>query len=141
VTGASPLVDTQTVRQQTVASSELLDSLPTSTKHLNTLVTLTPGFTGLSAVTGAYSARIGSVGVTGAGTFHGKAGTRVSWPSTRHGLNRQQSAGANSRKRSASNSQASRGAVAAGWPFLARLFAECNGIAKSWLQSSHDHHP
>jgi hypothetical protein len=79
VSGTSPLVDTQNVRQQTVASSELLNVLPTSTRHLNTLVTLTPGFTGLAAVTGAYSAQIGSLGTTGAGAFHGKSGTKVSF--------------------------------------------------------------
>src|SRR5436190_15483548 len=45
VTGATPLVDTQNVRKQIVASKDLLDSLPTSTKHINMLVTLTPGFT------------------------------------------------------------------------------------------------
>ena len=32
VTGASPLVDTQNIRQQTVVSSELLAALPTGTK-------------------------------------------------------------------------------------------------------------
>jgi hypothetical protein len=79
VTGASPLVDTQNVRRQTVASSELLAALPTSTKHLNTLITLTPGFTGLAAVTGAYSAQIGSTGISGAGAYHGKSGTKVSF--------------------------------------------------------------
>ena len=46
VTGETPLVDTQNVRKQTVVSSELLDALPTSTKNGNTLVALTPGFTG-----------------------------------------------------------------------------------------------
>ena len=71
VTGASPLVDTQNVRKQTVASRELLDTLPTSTKHINTLVTLTPGFTGVTPVDGRYLSEPGS--------FHGKRGTKVSF--------------------------------------------------------------
>src|SRR5713226_7133582 len=36
VTGASPIVDTQNVRKQIVATRELLDALPTSTKNINT---------------------------------------------------------------------------------------------------------
>lgn len=43
VTGASPLVDTQNVRQQKVVSSELLQVLPTSTKGLVSLTALIPG--------------------------------------------------------------------------------------------------
>src|SRR5256712_10644304 len=71
VTGATPLVDTQNVRKQIVASKDLLDSLPTSTKHINMLVTLTPGFTGVTPVDGRYAAEPGS--------FHGKRGTKVSF--------------------------------------------------------------
>jgi hypothetical protein len=69
VTGQSPLVDTQNVRKQIVASRELLETLPTSTKHVNTLVTLTPGFTGITDVGGRYFAE--------AGAYHGKRGTKV----------------------------------------------------------------
>ena len=69
VSGATPLVDTQNVRRQTIASRELLDALPTSTKHINTLVTLTPGFTGITDVGGRYFAE--------AGAYHGKRGTKV----------------------------------------------------------------
>jgi hypothetical protein len=43
VTGASPLVDTQNIRQQQVVSSELLTALPTSTKGLVNLTSLIPG--------------------------------------------------------------------------------------------------
>ncbi|PYQ75423.1 MAG: hypothetical protein DMG04_07345, partial [Acidobacteria bacterium] len=50
VTAASPIVDTQNVRKQIVATRELLDALPTSTKHINTLVALTPGFSGVNDV-------------------------------------------------------------------------------------------
>ena len=71
MSGATPLVDTQNVRRQTVASRELLDALPTSTKHINTLVTLTPGFTGITDVGGRYFAE--------AGAYHGKRGTKVSF--------------------------------------------------------------
>src|SRR6267378_2773947 len=71
VTGATPLVDTQNVRKQIVASKDLLDSLPTSTKHINMLVTLTPGFTGVTPVDGRYAAEPAS--------FHGKRGTKVSF--------------------------------------------------------------
>jgi hypothetical protein len=43
VTGASPLVDMQNVRQQQVVSSELMTVLPTSTKGLVMLTALIPG--------------------------------------------------------------------------------------------------
>ena len=70
VSGVSPLVDTQNVRKQTVMSAELLDVLPTSTKSQNVVITLTPGLTGMSDVSGSYSVQLG-------GTFHGKSGTKV----------------------------------------------------------------
>ena len=47
VSGASPVVDTQNVRRQTTATRDVLDGLPTSTKRIDTLVALTPGFTGV----------------------------------------------------------------------------------------------
>jgi hypothetical protein len=70
VSGASPLVDTQNVRKQTVMSAELLNALPMSTKSQNAVITLTPGLTGVSDVSGSYSVQLG-------GTFHGKGGTKV----------------------------------------------------------------
>ena len=70
VTGEAPLVDTRNVRKQTVVSSELLDTLPTNTKSLQSLVTLTPGFTGTPDVAGSYLTQVG-------GTYHGKAGTNA----------------------------------------------------------------
>jgi len=42
-----------------------------STKHVNNLVTLTPGFTGLADVGGRYSSQVGTA-------YHGKRGTKVS---------------------------------------------------------------
>src|SRR5437867_3173658 len=70
VSGAAPLVDTQNVRHQLVASKELLSTLPTSAMHPSNLVTLTPGFTGITPPTGQYISQAGS-------TYHGKAGIKV----------------------------------------------------------------
>ena len=70
VTGASPVVDVQNVRRQTLVTDEVLSTLPMSTKHVNNLVTLTPGFTGLADVGGRYTSQVG-------GEYHGKAGTKV----------------------------------------------------------------
>jgi len=72
VTGAAPLVDTSNVRKQNVVSADVLDALPTSTKHVNNVVTLTAGFTGLAEVGGQYTSQVG-------GTYHGKSGTRVTF--------------------------------------------------------------
>src|SRR5262245_54337571 len=69
VSGLTPLVDTQNVRRQITASRELLETLPTSTKQIYTLVALTPGYTGVNDVGGRYSAE--------AGAYHGKRGTKV----------------------------------------------------------------
>jgi hypothetical protein len=71
VSGAAPLVDTQNVRKQLIASADLLSSLPTSSKQIYTLVTLTPGYTGVTDVGGQYAAE--------AGSYHGKLGTKVSF--------------------------------------------------------------
>lgn len=72
VTGASPLVDTQSARRQTVISDELLDVLPTSTKNWSTLATLTPGMSSqrMPDVAGQLDQTVGR-------TFHGRTGTRV----------------------------------------------------------------
>ena len=69
VTGATPLVDTANVRKQTILSSELLNVLPTSTKHWGTLVEVTAGFTGVNDVAGQLNQNLGL-------TFHGKTGSR-----------------------------------------------------------------
>ena len=73
VSGASPIVDTSNVRRQTVASAELLATLPVSTKNIQSLVTLTPGWSGVADVGGRYTAEVGS--------FHGKRGIKVSFDS------------------------------------------------------------
>src|SRR5258705_2878473 len=70
VSGASPLVDTQNVRKQTLITSELLDALPTSTKNWATIVEVTPGFSGSFAdVAGQLNQNIGNA-------YHGKTGTK-----------------------------------------------------------------
>jgi hypothetical protein len=53
VTGATPLVDTQNTRQQTTASSQLLDVLPSGSKGVAMLVSLTAGMTGVADVGGS----------------------------------------------------------------------------------------
>ena len=68
VSGAAPVVDTQNVRRQTTASRDILDGLPVSTKRVDTLVTLTPGFTGVADVGGRYNSEPGA--------YHGKRGTK-----------------------------------------------------------------
>jgi hypothetical protein len=75
VTGATPLVDTSTVRRHTVVSNELLDALPSGSRGLVNLVTLTPGVTANSDVGG-------SLGVYGANWLapakvRGKTGVKM----------------------------------------------------------------
>jgi len=79
VTGASPVVDVTNVRRQTVVSNELLEALPTSTKSVGQLATLTTGLTGLGDVGGTYQVEPGQDVVSGGGAFHGKSGTKVSY--------------------------------------------------------------
>src|SRR5687768_13079651 len=70
VSGEAPLVDTQNVRKQVVMSDELLNVLPTSMKSQQTVISFTPGLTGIADVAGSYSVQLG-------GAFHGKSGTKV----------------------------------------------------------------
>jgi hypothetical protein len=79
VTGASPVVDVTNGRRQTVVSNELLEALPTSTKSVGQLATLTTGLTGLGDVGGTYQVEPGQDVVSGGGAFHGKSGTKVSY--------------------------------------------------------------
>src|SRR5262249_29745339 len=74
VTGASPLVDTQNVRQSRVVENELLDALPIGAKSVGALVTLTPGFSGQPDVGGTAGAYANSRVF---GYFHGKTGNKV----------------------------------------------------------------
>jgi len=68
VSGAAPLVDTQNVRRQVTASRDIIDALPTSTKRIDTLVSLTPGFQGVADVGGRYNSEPGA--------YHGKRGAK-----------------------------------------------------------------
>src|SRR5207302_2738231 len=79
VNGASPVVNLQNVRRQQVVSNDLLESLPTSTKSISSLTTLTAGISGLADVGGAYQVEPGNDVVSGGGAFHGKSGTKVSY--------------------------------------------------------------
>jgi hypothetical protein len=74
VTGASPLVDTQNARQQTIVSGDLLTALPTSSKALGTLVTLIPGMVGAADVGGASG--IYTSNATYRNLYHGKGGVK-----------------------------------------------------------------
>jgi len=78
VTGEAALVDAQNVRRQNIVSNELLEMLPTSNKTINTVVTFTPGFTGLADVGGQYTCQLGGGCSTSEG-FHGKKGTKVNF--------------------------------------------------------------
>jgi len=73
VSGASPLVDTQNSRQQTVVSTELLSALPTSSKSIANLATLIPGYTVAPDVGGS----TGLYGANNTGQMHGKTGAKV----------------------------------------------------------------
>ena len=77
VTGASPVVDTQSVRQQEVLTQRMLELLPSGNIGPQTLAYMTPGFASTQADVGGsrdtWSAQ-------GAYTFfHGKTGTRSSF--------------------------------------------------------------
>ena len=74
VTGASPLVDTQNVRTQTVASDELLDVLPTGTNTLTALVKLTPGLGPPPQARGDVGGSTGYYWANRVGDFHGRGG-------------------------------------------------------------------
>jgi hypothetical protein len=82
VTGASPVVDTQTSRQQHTLTESDLDVLPSGAVGLQTLAYVTPGFAATQADVGGtrdtWSAQ-------GAYTFfHGKTGTRASFDGFRN---------------------------------------------------------
>jgi carboxypeptidase family protein len=79
VSGASPVVDVQNVRRQQVVTNELLDALPTSTKSISSLATLTTGLSGIGDIGGQYQVEPGNNHISGGGAFHGKSGTKVSY--------------------------------------------------------------
>jgi hypothetical protein len=77
VTGATPLVDTQNSRQQKVVSEQLLNSLPTNTKSLATLINLTPGVSGAPDVGGASG--IYRSNQPRLNMYHGKASSKYAY--------------------------------------------------------------
>ena len=82
VTGASPLVDVQNARQQTLVSKTQLELLPNSSGAVTMLVALTPGLTGLADVggsSGTFMLQNGNSGGSqgGARGIHGKIGGKV----------------------------------------------------------------
>ncbi len=82
MTGAAPVVDTQSIRQQQTMNSTELDALPSGNIGLQTLAYVTPGFATTQADVGGtrdtWSAQ-------GAYTFyHGKTGTRASFDGFRN---------------------------------------------------------
>jgi len=82
VSGAAPVVDTQTVRQQETLNTRELESLPSGSIGLQTLAYVTPGFATTQSDVGGtrdtWSAQ-------GAYTFfHGKTGTRASFDGFRN---------------------------------------------------------
>src|SRR5262249_54426357 len=77
VSGASPLVDTQNVKQQEVVSAARLEALPSGAKSFGSVARLVPGMSGgndLGGASGLYGAN--SVWST---TLHGKAGAKLSY--------------------------------------------------------------
>jgi hypothetical protein len=78
VTGASPLVDVQNTRRQTVVSDELLAALPTGTQGLATLITVTPGLAGPADVGGSAGA-YRTMGTPQNLAYHGRSGMKVTF--------------------------------------------------------------
>jgi len=82
VTGAAPVVDTQTIRQQETLTTTDLTSLPAGNIGLQTLAYVTPGFAVTQADVGGTRDTWSAQGAyTG---FHGKAGTRASFDGFRN---------------------------------------------------------
>jgi hypothetical protein len=74
VSGASPLVDTQNVRQQTVVPTDLIQGLPLAKGSVTSVVTLIAGLTGQVDVGGSAGVYVGQT--QGGVSFHGKSGVK-----------------------------------------------------------------
>jgi len=74
VSGATPLVDTQNVRQQIAVSDQILQALPTGTTAISNLAAFTPGLTTTAASNVGGSAGTYSSSSVITSTFHGKTG-------------------------------------------------------------------
>jgi hypothetical protein len=82
VTGASPVVDTQSSRQQHTLTTTDLDVLPSGAIGLQTLAYVTPGFAATQADVGGTRDTWSSQGAYT--FFHGKTGTRASFDGFRN---------------------------------------------------------
>ena len=79
VTGASPVVDVQNVRQQTVVSEALLEALPTGTKGLMSVVRLIPGLNSGAAEDGGGAGGIYASNRVQGASIHGKGGSKQTY--------------------------------------------------------------
>src|SRR5262245_57959165 len=77
VTGASPLVDTQNVKQQNVVSTDLLAALPSGGKGFMGIARLVPGMSGGTDSGGAAGLRAANNAVSA--TIHGKADGKMAY--------------------------------------------------------------
>jgi hypothetical protein len=77
VSGASPVVDTQNVKQQAVVSTELLAALPSGAHGTMGIARLVPGMSGGTDSGGAQGLRTANNAV--ATTVHGKANGKVAF--------------------------------------------------------------
>ncbi len=75
VSGSSPLVDTQNVRQQTVVSTEVLAALPVSSKSIANIAAIIPGYVAAPDVGGS----TGLYASANTGRMHGKTGAKVAF--------------------------------------------------------------
>ena len=79
VTGATPVVDVQNVRQQTVVSEELLAALPSGSKGHMDLIRMIPGMVSDRNQGGGGSTGIYATNATHGATLHGKGSSKVSY--------------------------------------------------------------
>ena len=82
VTGAAPVVDTSSVRQQSTLNTDALDALPSGSIGLQTLAYVTPGFATTQADVGGSRDTWSAQGAYT--NFHGKTGTRASFDGFRN---------------------------------------------------------
>ncbi len=82
VTGAAPVVDTSSVRQQSTLNTDALDALPSGSIGLQTLAYVTPGFATTQADVGGSRDTWSAQGAYT--NFHGKTGTRAAFDGFRN---------------------------------------------------------
>jgi hypothetical protein len=78
VSGQSPMVDTQNVRQQTVVSQEMLETLPSGSMGGSVLLSMTPGMTGTAAISdlGGTAGYREGMGSNAQNEFRGRVGLK-----------------------------------------------------------------